>query len=85
MTYSLEYKEKDDYKSRSKVADAILEEGTEKITHTGRLALSFSTLSLFQKKKFFLPVSLSLAAQSIFAGKNTPKYDRADLQVRFYF
>ncbi|MBC7711916.1 MAG: hypothetical protein H7177_01155 [Rhizobacter sp.] len=85
LTYTAEYKEKDDYTSSSGMADKILEDGTERLSHTGKFSLSYSTLSLFQQKKFFLPVSLSLAVQSIFAGKNTPKYERADFQIRFYF
>lgn len=85
LGYSLEYKEKDNYKSNSPRSDLILEEGTERISHTGRLALSFSTLSLFQKKKFLLPLSFSLAVQSIFSGKNNPQYERADFQVRMFF
>jgi hypothetical protein len=85
LTYTLEYKEQDDYRSSSAVADKILEEGTERISHTGRLSLGYTTLNLFKQKKFFLPLSMNLAAQSIFAGKNTPKYERADFQIRFFF
>ncbi|MBC7428522.1 MAG: hypothetical protein H7336_07925 [Bacteriovorax sp.] len=85
LTYTAEYKEKDDYKSSSAMADNILEDGTERISHTGKFSVSYSTLNLYQQKKFFLPVSFNLAVQSIFAGKNSPKYNRADFQVRFYF
>nr|BDT27569.1 transporter [Bacteriovorax sp. HI3] len=85
LTYSLEYKEKDDYRSSNAVADSILEEGTERISHTGRFSLGYTTLNLFKQKRFFLPLSLNLAVQSIFAGKNTPKYERADFQIRMFF
>lgn len=85
LTYSLEYKESDEYQSSSQKSDLILEQGTERIVQTGRISLSFSTLNLFQKKKFFLPLSFSLAGQTIFDGKNTPKYERADFQVRMFF
>lgn len=85
LTYTFEYKEKDDYASRAPVADKILEDGTERISHTGKLAMNFSTLSLFQKKKFLLPLNFTLAVQSIFAGKNNPQYERADFQVRMFF
>lgn len=85
LTYTFEYKEKDNYKSSSSNTDSILEEGTERISHTGKLAFNFSTLSLFQQKRFFLPLSLNLALQSIFSGKNNPQYERADFQIRMYF
>ncbi|AUN97456.1 hypothetical protein C0V70_04895 [Bacteriovorax stolpii] len=85
LTYSLEYKEKDDYRSSNTVSDSILEEGTERISHTGRFSLGYTTLNLFKQKRFFLPLSLNLAVQSIFAGKNTPKYERADFQIRMFF
>jgi hypothetical protein len=85
LGYSFEYKEKDDYQSKLPKSDLILEEATERISHTGRVAISFSTLSMFQKKKFLLPLSFSLAVQSIFSGKNNPQYERVDLQVRMFF
>jgi hypothetical protein len=85
LTYTFEYKEKDSYKSSSKNADMVLADGTERISHTGKLSVDFSTLSMFQKKKFLLPLSLNLAVQSIFAGKNTPQYERADFQIRMFF
>ncbi len=85
LTYSLEYKEADDYKSNSRQSDLILEQGTERVVQTGRAALNFSTLSLFQKKKFFLPFGMTVAAQTIFSGKNTPNYERYDFQIRMFF
>ncbi|MBC7537428.1 MAG: hypothetical protein H7281_01300 [Bacteriovorax sp.] len=85
LTYSFEYIEPSDYKSSDPIADTILEADTEKITHTGRLNLGYSTLSLYQQKKFFVPVSFNLAVQSIFAGKNVPKYERADFEIRLFF
>lgn len=85
LTYSMELKEKDDYQSAKPVSDAILEDSTDRISHTGKVSLGYSTLNLYQQKKFFLPVSFNLGVQTIFAGKNTPKYERADFQVRMYF
>lgn len=85
LTYSLEYKEKDTYKTKSIQADRVLSEATEKVSHTGRVGVTYSTLNLYQQKRFFMPMSFNLAVQSIFAGKNTPKYERADFQVRMFF
>ena len=85
LLYSLEYVEPTDYKSSNPVSDSILESDTEKLTHTARLNLGFSTLSLYRKKQFFMPMSLNLAVQSTFAGKNIPKYSRADFEIRLFF
>jgi hypothetical protein len=85
LVYGLEYTEKTDYKSNNPKADAILELDTEKVSHVGRLNLNYSTLSLYNQKKFFLPFGATLAIQSIFAGKNIPKYERADFEIRFFF
>lgn len=85
LVYGLEYTEKTDYKSANPTADAILEIDTEKVSHIGRLNFNYSTIALYNQKKFFLPFGATLAVQSIFAGKNTPKYERADFEIRFFF
>lgn len=83
--YSFEYTEKTKYKSTSKEADRILAQDTEKTAQTARLNLNFSTINFYKQKRFFLPLDLNVAAQTIFAGKNTPKHERVDLEARFYF
>lgn len=83
--YSVEYTEATDYKSRNGNADKILELDTEKVSHVGRFNISYSTLSLYNKKQFIAPIGLSAAFQSIFAGKNIPKYNRADFEIRLFF
>lgn len=85
LVYGVEYTEKTDYRSSNATADRILELDTEKISHIARLNLNYSTISLYNQKKFFLPFGVTLAGQSIFAGKNIPKYDRVDVEFRFFF
>ncbi|MGZ3789012.1 MAG: hypothetical protein ACXVLQ_10835 [Bacteriovorax sp.] len=85
LVYGLEYVEKSDYKSSNPKADAVLETDTEKVSHIGRLSLSYSTLPLYKQKTFFAPMDFVLSVQSIFAGKNVPKYERADFEIRLYF
>ncbi|MDO9184354.1 MAG: hypothetical protein Q7U04_18205 [Bacteriovorax sp.] len=85
LIYSLEYTEPTVYKSSSAQADLILATDTEKITHTGVLNLGYTTVGLYKQKKFFAPISLNFSVQSIFAGKNVPKYQRADFDIRFFF
>lgn len=85
LLYSLEYSEPTNYQTSIQRSDSILEEDSEKISHIARLYLGYSTLNLYQQKKFFAPVNLNLAFQSILAGKNIPKYERVDFEVRFYY
>jgi len=85
LVYGVEYTEKTDYRSQNATADHILETDTEKISHVARINFNFSTIGLYNQKKFFLPFGVTLAGQSIFAGKNIPKYDRVDAEFRFFF
>ena len=85
LVYGLEYIEKSNFKSSNPTADAILETDSDKITHTARINLTYSTLSLFKQKKFFMPISFVLSLQSVVAGKNVPKYERGDFEMRLFF
>ncbi len=85
LLYTLDYTQASTFDSSNAIADDILSADTEKVSHSARLSLSYSTISLFKLKKFWLPLTLSLSAQSIFAGKNIPKYQLADFEVRFFF
>ena len=83
--YTAEYVEATNYQTSNQPSDTILETDSEKITHTARLNLSYSTLFLYKQNKFFAPINFNLAFQSIFAGKNVPKYERADFEIRLFF
>lgn len=85
LNYLFEYKDGDNYKSSSPTADQINGNNTQLRSHTLRVGGSFSTLNLFKKKRFAAPITINLFIQSIFAGKNTPKYERADLEFRLFF
>ena len=85
LIYSFEYVEPTIFKTSNSITDSILRAETEKLTHTYRLNLGYSTIALYQKKKFFMPLGLNIAFQSIFAGKNVPKYNRADFEIRLFF
>lgn len=85
LIYSFEYIEPSKYRSSNLRSDSILATDTEKLTHTGRLNFGYSTFSLYQQKRFFAPMAFNLSVQSIFAGKNVPKYERADFEVRLFF
>lgn len=85
LGYIFEYKEADKYKSPYAATDAILKIDTEKNSHTAKLKLNFSTVSLYQRKKFIAPLNMNISAQTILRGKNVPRYQRADFEIAFYF
>ena len=45
----------------------------------------FSSLKLFQQKKFVIPAQINLSLQKMMDGKNVPKTDLAEIEFRFYF
>ncbi|TNE95367.1 MAG: hypothetical protein EP326_15330 [Deltaproteobacteria bacterium] len=83
--YLYELKGKDNYQSAYAEADAILEKDTKFKSHTFRLNVNFSTVSLYKKKQFVAPLDVNAAVQSIVGGTNTPKYERFDLELRMFF
>lgn len=85
LLYSLEYKEADKYKSAYESANSILQIDTEKNSQIAKVNLTYSTLALFQQKKFIIPLNLNLSAQTIFSGKNVPYYNRYDFEIALYF
>lgn len=83
--YILNYQGRSTYQSKYTDADEILAMNTESMSQNARIALNISSTKLFLKKEFFLPASIEISGQSMFNGKNTPKYSRYDIELRFYF
>ncbi|MCK5074273.1 MAG: hypothetical protein KAQ98_12660 [Bacteriovoracaceae bacterium] len=83
--YIFQLKTEDSYESEYSDADAILSEDSNLIAHSAGLTFTFSTIGFFKRKKFPLPMDIAVGALSIFAGKNTERYNRYDLEARFYF
>lgn len=73
------------YESPYTTANSIHAMGTEVYSHTFRVGGNFSTVGMYQRGAFLLPMQASLSAQRIFAGTNTPTYTRFDFEVRFFF
>lgn len=73
------------YESPYEVANKVHATNSEVYSHTMRLGANFSTVGLYQRGGFLLPMQAGLSAQRIFAGTNTPTYTRFDFEVRFFF
>jgi hypothetical protein len=85
FVYMLDYKESDKYNGPYAISDYILQIDTERNSQTAKVNFNFSTVALFQQKKFIAPLNFNLSAQTIFTGKNVPYYKRLDFEIALYF
>jgi len=73
------------YTSDYPEADSILRTDTKTHSHTWKFNINYSTVRMFKKKKFPIPLQLNISTQFISGGHNTPKYQRADFEFRMFF
>lgn len=83
--YQVSYTSSAKYESEYSQANTILMEDSNKIAHVAKVGAELSTTRLYQKGSFKVPFDIGFSYQHRFMGKNTPKYDRIDLDLRFYF
>jgi hypothetical protein len=83
--YLFNYQMKSVYTSSNTIANDILAYNTDSSAHHARFATNISTTKLYLMKKFVLPASIELSAQTMFMGENSPKYSRYDVEFRLYF
>jgi hypothetical protein len=83
--YHFNYIGQADYNSQYELANRVNALETERTQHTLRSAVYFSTVPLYKSGDFFLPFNASFTTQHIVGGLNTPKYNRYDLEFRFFF
>lgn len=76
---------KSNYQSMYYNANRVLEINTDKESHIGKLSLGITTVNLFKKQSFPIPLLLSFSGQKVLNGKNMPKYSMADLELRLFF
>ena len=73
------------YKSPYTLANQILEMDTKTTVRSMRYQFELSSVNSYLKKSFFLPGEIRIAQQTMLEGKNTPKFDRYELEFRMYF
>jgi hypothetical protein len=71
------------------VEDAAVKNALESDTDTKntwlRVGVGFSTIEAYKRKKFDLPMDIGVSAQKLINAKNTPSYERFDLDFKLYF
>jgi hypothetical protein len=85
--YSLQYKNPDSYMGgRYQPARyGFLEKDTWQNMHTAQLAITGSTIPLFKKKQFPVPLDATFALAHVFAGRNVGLLNVAVFELAAYF
>lgn len=83
--YTYYYEQQSEYNSKYSEANEILEENTEKESHSISAALNFSTIKTYQRGDFFMPLNAGVSGTKIISAMNMPNYTIYTLQLRFFF
>jgi len=83
--YRFLYQMSSDYNSSYIVANDYLSQKSDKKEHQVQLTTSFSSINSFLKNDFFLPAQLNVNLVQTVAGKNVPKVQRFELELRMFF
>lgn len=84
-SFTYEFIEAANYKSDNISANQLLAFNTESSVQNVRLLASFSSIRLFQQKKFILPGEINLSYQTVVGGYNTPNADLLELEFLMFF
>ncbi len=84
-TYSFTFKEKNHYRSPYQQANQWFSDKSKSETHSLRTTLRFNTINMYHSNNFFFPMNINLHGETTLSGKNTVKYNRYDIEFRFFF
>lgn len=84
-SYIFNYKEKSQYKSKHQEANDILASNTESHSHNLKILGQFSSVKLYKNGIFSIPAQFNISYQQMINGKNTPKTDLLELELRLFF
>lgn len=83
--YRFMYQMPSSYKSEHQEANNYLSTNTDKLEHQIQLTTTFSSITPFLKKKFFLPAQININFVQTVAGKNVPNAGRFEMEFRMLF
>jgi hypothetical protein len=85
--YSLQYKKADEYfgSKYAAVRYNYLSIDTEQVMNAGLVGLTYSTVPLFLKKQFALPLEASLNFSHVFSGRNVGQIDLTSFDLAAFF
>jgi hypothetical protein len=64
---------------------AALEDNTDSSSRWVRAGIGFSAVEAYRRKMFAMPFEVAVSAQRLLNAKNTPSYDRIDVDLKLYF
>lgn len=73
------------YETSNQLAKTILEKNSNEEALWFKASIKLSSIELFKSNKFFLPLDIGGSYQKLIQGKNTPDYQRIDIDFRLYF
>jgi hypothetical protein len=85
LEYMYAHKFEDSISGNQGFAYDQLEAESDRDEHVFKVGLSYSTIPLYQEKKFSLPLKLHILYRNRFAGKNALKSQYIQLGIAFYF
>jgi hypothetical protein len=83
--YDFGYQGSSKYESNFGEANDYLAYNSDRMSHTGRLTASISSIQPFLKKQFLLPASVNVIVQQTLGGRNVPKVGRFEVEFRLLF
>jgi hypothetical protein len=73
------------YDITDKNVRTALEKNTDSNSRWARVGMGFSTVEAYKRKRFDLPLDIGISAQKLLNAKNTPSYERYDVDFKLYF
>jgi hypothetical protein len=83
--YKYGFSLKDQVSGDSDISFTSLEDETDYVEHVGIVGLNYSTIPLYQAKKFPVPLSAGIAYRNRFAGENALKSQYIGLSLSVFF
>ena len=83
--YQYQRKVKDDYSGPGNLYYAGLEKNTDFEATNGETGVEFSTIQLYRKKKFAMPMQVALTYNTTLSGYNTADASYGRVDLKFYF
>jgi hypothetical protein len=62
-----------------------MESNTDSLGQWAKIGIGVSSIEFYKRKKFAIPGDLNLSYQRILNAKNSPDFERIDVDVRIYF
>ncbi len=84
-SYYYRTKQKDDYSGSKGLDYSSLEANTDSQTHRYEVALSYSTIKDYSRKKFFVPLEFEVNYSDVFAGVNATNSQYVTGKLKVYF